>query len=113
MIDLHIRAARAADEVVMLMAGDLVNKMTVGIQSRTDHIILGQEFQRAVYGCFGHAFGSLADMLVDLGGREVARRSLQVCEDGNALRSDPVTPRTQFLQKLMIGHKSPYCEFLQ
>ena len=51
-VDLHFRTALAADQVVVVMLGNLIDKMAAAHMGGTCQAILSQEFQRAIHGRF-------------------------------------------------------------
>ena len=95
--------------MVMLMRGDLIDEVLLGIQRRLCQAVAGQELEGAVdgrvreTGHYGVPPGRPAPVT---GGNRMAQR----VEDGKALRSHPKAKRPQLRRILAITcHRFIYC----
>ena len=56
MLHLHLIAAESANEVMMIVPGNLIHQVTITFLRRTRQPILGEELERAVDGRFCQAW---------------------------------------------------------
>lgn len=78
-------AAPAADQVVVLALGDLVDQRSAADVGRQDDALPGQEAQRAVDGGFGDGGQALLEALENLQGGKMVARFLDDTVDGHPL----------------------------
>ena len=69
-LKIQLRAADPANKMMVIMAGQFVSQVTTTDLGGMDNAVPGQEFQRAVHGCFRHA--DRVDALIDLPGRKMS-----------------------------------------
>lgn len=86
MIDFDRLPASPADQVIVVVFGDLVNQLPRADVGSQDKILLGQEDQRPVDGGFREAGHHLAGALENFGWREVFSRLAKDVQDRQALR---------------------------
>ncbi len=106
MFDLNFYAAFTADEVMMVLFGNLINEMSAADMRGMRQSILGQELERAVDGRLGQAGEVLSGAFVDLGRRKVPARMMKYVQDGQALRRHTKAARVQLGSVLVAASHS-------
>jgi hypothetical protein len=113
-IDLHFRATLTADQVVVVMLGNLIDQVPAAHVGGADQAILSQEFQRAIYGRFCQTGDILAGALIDFGRGYMPVRVVQDVQDCHPLGGHTKAARTQLGDVLVAaGHQVPYCKKYQ
>lgn len=108
MFDLNFYAAFTADEMMMVLFGDLINEMSAADMSGMHQSILGQELERAVDGRLGQAGEVLSGTLIDLGRRKMPVRMVKYVQNGQALRRHAKATRVQLGSVLVAASHSRY-----
>ena len=86
MLDLDFAATDPADNVMMVVACDLVAQMTIAGLGGTHDPILCQEFERAIHGRFGETRQLTLRLLVHFAWGEVRAGVSQHVQDRRSLR---------------------------
>jgi hypothetical protein len=90
----QLRAAIPANQVMVIVSGQLIGQVTTANLGGVDNPVPGQEFQRAVDGWFGHT--GLVNTFVNLRRGEMAA-IVQGLQDGKTLGGHAISARAQGL----------------
>lgn len=105
-VNLYFLTAFTADQMVVILFGDLVDQVPAAHVGGARQPVFCQEFQGAVDGRLGQSGQRLAGSLVDLGRWQVSIRMVKDVQDGHALGSHAKTARAKFVNVLVrAGHE--------
>jgi hypothetical protein len=109
--DLQARATAIAYHMVVLVSGNLIHEVLLGIQGRLDDSVAGQELECAVDRRLCQSACATAGPGEDLSGGEVGSRFEQDMQDRQALGGDPEPEGSEAGGVVNgAGHEWAYCK---
>ncbi len=108
----QVRAADPANQVVVIMPGQLIGQVTTSDLGGMDNAVPGQEIQRSINGGLCHT--DRVDALINLSGRKVPAL-MQGLQNGQTLGRHAIAACPQGLSVFGYARQgeTPYCNYYQ